>query len=1091
MAQCTEFCQALRGIGASDGKVPSHDELKSVLGIDGEGYLLGTLDEIQQRRGCSFCQIILEALNEAVAASVAEEPGLQNPQAEQVRITIRPGELCLWLSHPSLYGTRILFVGDDATSFNPEQGPYVARAVKEGQVPTSLIRSWLRQCEEKHGDSCFHLPLFLRDIEFTPVPSHVMPSKVKNIEYKTISIDEEKTSNFRLLDLEAKCIQYMPLGTRYVTLSYVRGQAPVFKLLQNNLNFLQTPGSLDKIATELPRTTTDAIELVRSLGERYLWVDTLCLVQDHPRDMKGGIEIMNSILRGSHFAIVVASGTDVQSGIPGVRPGSRQPSQHIAQLNPKMKIAVTHSMYWHLQRSAYNQQGWALQELVLPRRTLIFVNNQVYFRCTQANWCEETAADLQAKWVDSDNDSILRIPSPGAGNLEAWKAYQKLCEDYSDRRMEHDGDALRALSGILRQLGGELTSWYADGLPTNYLNSALLFISIDGTLRRRPGFASYSWAGWSGPITWAPETRQGPDHNGQAAERLFDWIQKRTFIQWHVWTRKGTVSEVDNIDEYDKPSRIERFADRYEHTLTHETVEFLKKSRYLQDSFLLARHSAWFLAFPLPCFAQGKRYGQEIGGGGIYSDDVINSQAEVDRWAYNIKHDLVWLALVAWVTYRASKARNCRARELSGPTTVRREGDELDYEFRDVSAYEVREIVAADDDDESSDARVRNAKRAIESIREENKDTAPKLPTFPIYPVILFKALSIRLITGPSPALETKQDPSSKALPRHKRPLQWITSDSRTITVTMCKEFITIALCAPAKAPSLSFTCGRFHMIAARRLVCDRARGACSCFFGTCGVTEKITDTIGIDMSSVSKIRCAECTMREDNVGDRRTPQQVIDSPLLQRIAIDPRDDFMNKKHAAMLRDLWGNQSSCPFHVDAEMAKQPLASVVTDERKNSNNRPFTPQSRDALVSKSPSMSRDTVDNGWSSAGSTSSPKDKASRKSNASPTGIASVDSLVGLKSSRWATAPDEPAKRPMRKQPSPLQKQFSPQQRQPSPQQQRQSSPQQQRQPSPQQQRRAPAPVFVPNPTNTTKVRDATKKMADMKGFLTGSRVF
>ncbi|RSM18720.1 hypothetical protein CDV31_002440 [Fusarium ambrosium] len=775
MAQCTEFCQALRGIGASDGKVPSHDELKSVLGIDRDDYFLGTLDEIQQRKGCPFCQIILDALNEAVVASAAQEPGFEAPEAEQVRVTIQPGEHCLRLSHPSRYGTRILFVGDEATNFNPEQGPYVARVVKEGQVPTSLVRSWLRQCEEKHGDSCFHLPLFLRDIEFTPVPSHVMPTKVKDIEYKTLSINEKKTSNFRLIDLESKCVRYMPLGTRYVTLSYVRGQAPVFKLLQSNLDFLQTPGSLDEISPELPQTITDTIELVRSLGERYLWVDMLCLVQDHPRDMKGGIEIMNSILRGSHFAIVAASGTDVQSGIPGVRPGSRQPSQHIAQLNPKMKIVITHSMYWHLQNSEYNQQGWTLQELVLPRRTLIFINNQVYFRCTQANWCEETAADLQAKWVDPSDDNILKIPSSGAGNLEAWEAYQKLCEDYSDRRLEHDGDTLRALSGILRQLGGELTSWYADGLPASYLNSALLFLSTDGTLRRRPGFASYSWAGWSGSITWAPETRQGPDHDGQATERLFDWIQKRTFIQWYVWTRNGTVNEVDNIDEYDKPSRIKRFADRYAHALTDETVEFLKQSRYLQDSFIFAKHSAWSLAFPLPCFTEGKRYGQEIGGGGIYSDDVINSQAEVDRWAYNIKHDLVWLALVAWVTYRASKARDCRARELSGPTTVRREGDELDYEFRDRPASEIREIVADNgDDDEPLDARVRNAKRAIESIREENKGPVPKLPTFPIYPVILFKALSIRVITGPPPALEPKQDPSSKALPRHKRPLQCV-----------------------------------------------------------------------------------------------------------------------------------------------------------------------------------------------------------------------------------------------------------------------------------------------------------------------------
>lgn len=445
----------------------------------------------------------------------------------------------------------------------------------------------------------------------------------------------------------------MPLGTRYVTLSYVRDQAPVFELLQCNLDFLQTPGALDKIGPELPRTINDAMELVRSLGERYLWVDALCLVQDHPRDMKGGIEMMNSILRGSHFAIVVASGTGVQSGISGVRPGSRQPSQHIAQLNSKMKIAVTHSMYWYLQNSTYNQQGWTLQELVLPRRSLIFINNQVYFRCTQANWCEETAADLQAKWVDPDNDCILPIASPGTGNLVAWDVYQNLCEDYSDRTLEHYGDALRALSGILRQLGGELTSWYADGLPANYLSSALLFLSADGKLRRRPGFASYSWAGWSGPITWAPETRQGPDHDGQAAERVFDWIQKKTFIQWHVWTRKGSVNEVDNIDQYDEPSRIERFTNRYAHALANETVQFLRQSRYLQDSFLLAQYSAWSLAFPLPCFTQGKRYGQEIGGGGIYSDDVINSQAEVDWWAYHIKHDMVWLILISWVTYRA------------------------------------------------------------------------------------------------------------------------------------------------------------------------------------------------------------------------------------------------------------------------------------------------------------------------------------------------------------------------------------------------------------------------------------------------------
>lgn len=158
---CTELCQAIRGIGASNSEVPSHDQLRSALGLGADGFLLGTPGELRERKDCPFCQIILKAFNEAVLTSAAKDPGLEAPEAEPVRTTIHPGEHCLRLSHPSLYRTRIFFVENNTEKLNPEQGPYVAREVKEEHVPTSLVRSWLQQCEEKHGDSCFHLPLFL------------------------------------------------------------------------------------------------------------------------------------------------------------------------------------------------------------------------------------------------------------------------------------------------------------------------------------------------------------------------------------------------------------------------------------------------------------------------------------------------------------------------------------------------------------------------------------------------------------------------------------------------------------------------------------------------------------------------------------------------------------------------------------------------------------------------------------------------------------------------------------------------------------------------------------------------------------------
>lgn len=159
------------------------------------------------------------------------------------------------------------------------------------------------------------------------------------------------------------------------------------------------------------------------------------------------------------------------------------------------------------------------------------------------------------------------------------------------------------------------------------------------------------------------------------------------------------------------------------------------------------------------------------------------------------------------------------------------------------------------------------------------------------------------------------------------------------------------------------------------------------CFFGTCGTIEKNISTSGVDLSAIEKIRCAECTTREDNVGDRRDARQIIESPLLQRVAIDPKDDFVSKKHSAMLRELWSGANTCPFHLQPQMPRQPSISSTNAQAKRSDSRPVTPKTNDESVSKPHSMSRDSVDNGWTSQAATNSPKDKLSRKSTASPTG--------------------------------------------------------------------------------------------------------
>ncbi|KAJ4122739.1 hypothetical protein NW768_010181 [Fusarium equiseti] len=141
----------------------------------------------------------------------------------------------------------------------------------------------------------------------------------------------------------------------------------------------------------------------------------------------------------------------------------------------------------------------------------------------------------------------------------------------------------------------------------------------------------------------------------------------------------------------------------------------------------------------------------------------------------------------------------------------------------------------------------------------------------------------------------------------------------------MCVETITIAQCAPLNPPEMSFTCGKLHMVAHNRVVCDLSRGSCICFFGTCGTVTRVVPTDGVDLNSVTKVRCASCTTREDNVGDRRQDREILESALLQRPVIP---DAAWEEHSSLLKKLWHSKHTCPYHPDASVI---MAKAIAEE----------------------------------------------------------------------------------------------------------------------------------------------------------------
>ncbi|KAF2752158.1 HET-domain-containing protein [Sporormia fimetaria CBS 119925] len=151
------------------------------------------------------------------------------------------------------------------------------------QINWNLARSWLSRCRCKHT-AC---------VKMKPVGEELRGFKVINC-WKTPGPD---------------AIEARPWSERYVALSYV-WEYPV--------------------AGKWPQTILDAVEATKRMGERYLWVDRLCIDQSEAAadERKFLIGKMDAIYEGAEFTIVCAAG-DGTTGLPGVGSTTRKPQSRI------------------------------------------------------------------------------------------------------------------------------------------------------------------------------------------------------------------------------------------------------------------------------------------------------------------------------------------------------------------------------------------------------------------------------------------------------------------------------------------------------------------------------------------------------------------------------------------------------------------------------------------------------------------------------------------------------------------------------------------------------------------------------------------
>lgn len=477
------------------------------LGVDSRiphrDWHFGNLDyNLARRSWCRVCGLIADVIEADPANSI-----LERNNAEIIAcwvwdgvVNVNGGErgtLRLRIA-PEMVGWEDLFEPFDLVPLAKAETPgnlFLGRRLSDGQFDMEIVKSWVKNCVDWHGNDC-----------------------IDTTAWKTSDLGVQFIRMICLTDNKLIKTSSPPL---YIALSYVWGSAPVFKTLQNNVKDLMQTNGLP--VSSFPKSIRDAMDLARELGFDYIWIDSICIIQDSTEDKVQQLRMMDSIYSRASLTIVAAAGSHANAGIPGLQQGTRARKQHTVQISDDLTLVALHpDTYRSAAATTWNTRGWTYQERLLSKRCIFsFPDGSVSFQCSKAVWGEDYYAEtshlkrcapmmdisLNRSWMAPGSVKERGAPTVHIKNTPYLQEYCRLVEEYTGRNMSYASDRLPGISGVLDVLRREFGLRFIHGLPEAIIHIALLW-QPRNKLKRVPKdsktdlpfFPSWSWTGWTGPV---------------------------------------------------------------------------------------------------------------------------------------------------------------------------------------------------------------------------------------------------------------------------------------------------------------------------------------------------------------------------------------------------------------------------------------------------------------------------------------------------------------------------------------------------------------------------------------------------------------
>ena len=388
----------------------------------------------------------------------------------------------------------------DAMPVPPPEGCQESPGTRtDSQRSLGLIQHWLSDCTDSH-DAC----------EVTAeswYPTRLLDVGLKDSRrlklHITASKNAETASNYK-----------------YITLSHCWGQNfnKQLKLTRHNITRLCDMFQMD----ELPQTFQDGVDVARRLQIRYLWIDSLCIIQGDEEDWTREANEMHKVYMYGLFNVCATAALDSSQGCYRERdPAEVQPN--IVRSEQRKAFAVLPQETWRggVESMPLNSRGWVLQERILSRRNVHFGAEQVFWECRQSCASESSLGSLPRSVCSATGlargvmlkDFISGKPLDSydldhelthRNKMEAiWGA---IVENFSSCKLTFNSDKLIALAGIAQQFKITTGHAYVAGLWREDLPLGLLWKTKKSQSSRSKAYVapSWSWASVVGPIEMSP-----------------------------------------------------------------------------------------------------------------------------------------------------------------------------------------------------------------------------------------------------------------------------------------------------------------------------------------------------------------------------------------------------------------------------------------------------------------------------------------------------------------------------------------------------------------------------------------------------------